>query len=528
MAVECTYCEERINAKRGIYIRCTACEDVNLCLECYSSGAIIAEHLNDHPYELIDCGSFPILDESWKAHEELALLEAIETFGIGSWTEIAKAVETRTAEECKNRYLTVYVENFFGRRTWNAVKKDVYHIHDHTCLQNRPLSPSLSMPEKNKVVDISREQQLRLGYMPRRDDFEREYDNDAELLVSKLAVNANDDTELDQELKIAHINIYTDRLRERFRRKRVTLEYNLVKLFFHMHPEESGKHENETISQYNENPSSSPTDRHNIQTDSELTLSLDKKQTCHRLSTVQTEVIKPATSNGSCQNSILNYFTKIDPTKKGDSIKVESQQQIQQQSSSKQEDKNYSILSSYFKDLNKTFAEKDFTTLEEKLRIFCQFSPAETHNQLIKNLARERELKVRIKELIKRRKKGLKKSTNIKTTDNVDCIEDSDASMQLHEKYPTKISPQQDQSMEVDDDQNSIVTPTKVNLKKNGHNNTPKNQSNKAINAIPYSPDNDSGWRLLTDTERRLCKTLNLKPSQYISFKAFLMKVSPF
>lgn len=78
-------------------------------MDCFSSGAEIGEHVNNHPYELVDCGSFSIIDETWKAHEELALLEAIELYGIGSWTDIANAVGTRTAEECSERYSRVYV-----------------------------------------------------------------------------------------------------------------------------------------------------------------------------------------------------------------------------------------------------------------------------------------------------------------------------------------------------------------------------------------------------------------------------------
>lgn len=368
MAVECTYCDERINTKHGIYVKCTTCQDIKLCLECFSSGAQIAEHESDHPYELIDCGSFSIIDESWKACEELALLEGIEIYGLGSWTDIANAVGTRTAEECSRRYLRIYVDNFFGCSSWNAIDRNLYTVHDHTSTPERPLSPSLSLPERNKIVDISREQQIKLGYMPKRDDFEREYDNDAELLVSKLAVNANDDTDLDQELKLSHINMYTDKLRERFRRKRIVLELNLVKLFFHMHPEE------------------------NTTTNSE-----------------QTPMRLPETLSTPVKDPIAN--------------------------------------------------NEDFNAMEKKLRIFCQFNTAEEHNKLIRNLKREQELKVKIRELMKKRKNGLKSNETSSST----------------------------------------TTTTK----------TP-----------------EPSWRLLSESERKLCKSSNLKPSQYTSFKAVIIKVS--
>lgn len=531
MAVECTYCEEKVNAKRGIYIKCTSCPDIKLCLECFSAGATIGKHESDHPYELIDCGSFPIIDESWKAHEELALLEAIELYGIGSWTDIANAVETRSAEECSERYLRVYVDNFFGRSAWNAIERTLYSVHDHTCTFNQPLSPSLSLPEKHKIVDISKEQQIRLGYMPRRDDFEREYDNEAEFLVSKLAVNANDDTDLDQQLKIAHINMYTDKLRERFRRKRIVLEYNLVKLFFHMHSEENGDlHDTNQLKPPNNPPqlpsmisdTTVPTNNAMPPTRS-LTMSECKDiksssggQSDFKSSTNYTESTANEKTNSSVQNTILNYFRRVDSsssTEGGGATKNSS------------DPPENSILSSYFSDLNKTIAEQDFNTMEKRLRIFCQFSSAEEHNRLIRNLAREKELKVKIKELIKKRKNGFRFHNF--TTNNLNG-NDSDASNKQspsnNKKYPIKsvLSNNLDEPMDVDIDDANTLTPTKVTQKKSN----PKNESTKAIMNPHFNQNSEPSWRLLTETEKSFCKSLSLKPSQYISFKAFIIKVS--
>jgi len=442
MAVECTYCEEKVNSKRGIYIKCTTCQDIKLCLECFSAGAEIAEHQSDHPYELVDCGSFPIIDETWKAHEELALLEAIELYGLGSWTDIANAVGTRTPEECSERYLKVYVDNFFGRCTWNAIDKNLYTVKDHTCLHDQPLSPSLSLPEREKTVDISREQQIKLGYMPKRDDFEREYDNDAELLVSKLAVNANDDTEeLDQDLKIAHINMYTDKLRERFRRKRIVLEYNLVKLFFHMHPEENVDAVSQNVHSQNFTHSSSRTNESPLIANHASTNPPVSTNDRNRGDSVNTTSDNHSSKRHTesptkpGQTTILNYFRRLDPpARRASSDSTET-----------------SVLSSYFSDLNKSMAEQEFNTLEKKLRIFCQFGSAEDHNKLVRNLAREREVKAKIKELMEKKKNG-------------------------------------------------AMTPT------------------------PSKSTNDGSWRLLSESEKRLCRSSNLKPEQYISIKTAILK----
>lgn len=516
MAIECTYCEEKVNAKRGIYIKCTSCQDVKLCLECFSAGASIAEHESDHPYELVDCGSFPIIDESWKAHEELSLLEAIELYGIGSWTDIANAVGTRSAEECCERYLRVYVDNFFGRTAWNAIEKNLYTVHDHTCTYNQPLSPSLSLPEKHKIVDITREQQLRLGYMPKRDDFEREYDNDAEFLVSKLAVNANDDTDLDQDLKVAHINMYTDKLRERFRRKRIVLEYNLVKLFFHMHPEELGDTQNSPINQLDNIPHLSSMNSNtavSIEKTTSPNCNLESKDTkpssesdrpSAENSISSTGSTATPKSNPSVLNTILNYFRRVEPPNQP--IKKAAPES--------------SILSSYFSNLNKTIAEQDFNTMEKKLRIFCQFSSAEEHNKLIRNLAREKELKVKIKDLIKKRKNGLKTHNSIAVPNGNESDANVKQSPSTNKKNSGKNLPNStEEPMDIDTDESSTLSPTKVTSKKSNG----KNESTKAITNLPLNQNNEPSWRLLSESEKRLCKTSNLKPSQYISLKAFII-----
>lgn len=80
-------------------------------------------------------------------------------------------------------------------------------------------------------MDVTAEEASQLGYMPNRDDFEREYDPGAEQLISTLSLNAEDD-EVDVVLKLSQMDIYTRRLRERVRRKRQVRDYQLVSNFF--------------------------------------------------------------------------------------------------------------------------------------------------------------------------------------------------------------------------------------------------------------------------------------------------------
>lgn len=77
-----------------------------------------------------------------------------------------------------------------------------------------PLTPPNFSP-----VKLEHAEQLELGYMPLRDDFEREHDNGAEGLISGLLL-AEEEEEVEKALKLVHIDMYTQRLRQRDHRKK--------------------------------------------------------------------------------------------------------------------------------------------------------------------------------------------------------------------------------------------------------------------------------------------------------------------
>ena len=66
-----------------------------------------------------------------------------------------------------------------------------------------------------------------VGYMPKRGDFEQEYDGDADTLLADLEF-FDDDTEQDIQLKNDVIELYNARLDERIRRKKFVIERGLL------------------------------------------------------------------------------------------------------------------------------------------------------------------------------------------------------------------------------------------------------------------------------------------------------------
>ena len=81
--------------------------------------------------------------------------------------------------------------------------------------------------------------------MPARDDFEMEHENEAEVLVSSIEAGPSlsasarmdtEDEELETSLKLAHVEMYQNKLKERDRRKQVSKNLTLVENFFKENP----------------------------------------------------------------------------------------------------------------------------------------------------------------------------------------------------------------------------------------------------------------------------------------------------
>uniref|UniRef100_A0A3P8TC66 Transcriptional adapter n=1 Tax=Amphiprion percula TaxID=161767 RepID=A0A3P8TC66_AMPPE len=225
------YCVNCLADVTNLRLRCTDCPDIELCPECFSAGAEIGNHRRWHGYQQVDGGRFslwgPEAEGGWTSREEQSLLDAIEQYGFGNWEDMAAHVgASRTPQEVMEHYVTMYIHGNLGKA---CIPDSIPNrVTDHTCPSGGPLSPSLTTPLP--PLDISLAEQQQLGYMPLRDDYEIEYDQDAEKLISGLSVNY-DDEDVEIEMKRAHVDMYVRKLRERQRRKNIARDYSLVPAF---------------------------------------------------------------------------------------------------------------------------------------------------------------------------------------------------------------------------------------------------------------------------------------------------------
>ncbi|KDR23950.1 transcriptional adapter 2-beta isoform X1 [Zootermopsis nevadensis] len=409
----CTYCQDDIT---GLRIKCAVCADFDLCLQCFSAGAEIGPHKNDHAYQFMDSGAIGMClgNGGWSAREELHLLDAIEQFGFGNWEDISRHIETRSPEEAKEEYISRYIGGSIGRFTWPGAADSRPSLSDKTNPDCGPLSPALTA--RLPPLDVTPDEAALLGYMPHRDDFEREYDNGAEALVSSLFVNSLEDEDYDVALKLAQVDMYTRRLRERARRKRVSRDFQLVSQFF----------------------------------------SANRKD-------------RPSSR----------------------------------------------------KKLSKE--EKEF---HDHMRVFTQFHTAQEHEQFLQNLQKERELKIRISELARYRRNGL--------TRHEECAHFEQERVQ-HEEWKEKRSgssgsipspPSMVPRRRERNDPGSSFSDGRSACRSGKQHSLDNSREGVESGGEANRPDISTlpGYHLLSTCEIKLCSSLNLKPSQYITLKAILLR----
>lgn len=251
----CNYCARDITEL--VRIKCAECPDFDLCVECFSVGAQLGQHRNTHAYRVMDHLSFPLFHPQWGADEELLLLEAVDAFGIGNWPAIAEYVgNSNTAAACRAHYFATYVDppcapepaatpELQGLDIHELMKRRVQPRRDgkgkdfkraktepegdgkHEAI-DAPLAASPSPDEgpaeggtSDGAAPSLRQQHSKQeisGYIPRRDEFDPEYDADAELPIAELEFLSTDSEEL-TAAKVKQLQIYNGRLHEREARR---------------------------------------------------------------------------------------------------------------------------------------------------------------------------------------------------------------------------------------------------------------------------------------------------------------------
>ena len=237
----CAYCSKDISGV--VRIKCAECAEVNLCVECFSAGVEPHPHKACHAYHVVDNLSFPLFTLDWGADEELLLLEAVEMYGLGNWTEVSEHVGTKSKLQCHAHYFETYVNSptaplpdmskVLGKEyareepkeePKEKKRKTADGEEDEEDDEKEATLASFARPGDERhwgnVAELT-------GFNVKRDEFDPEYDIDAELPLAEMEFR-DTDTELDRKLKLRMLEIYNKRLAERQRRKQFIVERGLL------------------------------------------------------------------------------------------------------------------------------------------------------------------------------------------------------------------------------------------------------------------------------------------------------------
>lgn len=217
----CTYCQDVIDS---LTVVCLECSYFQLCLACYSHGAEIGDHKNNHGYKLKgqkSPGQYLVTSDGWTGDDLMQILDFAEQYSFGCWDELPKNIINRTPTEIKFQFAKYFLDGTIGRLTWGTIKKP--QLEDRTV--HFKLNESVT-----HLSALSKAQYAEIGYNPIRDEFELEndFDNNAEAVLS-ITSEWND---FGDDYNLASIDMYCARLYEREYAKEIVHDYQLMDKYF--------------------------------------------------------------------------------------------------------------------------------------------------------------------------------------------------------------------------------------------------------------------------------------------------------
>lgn len=212
----CNYCGRDLSTQ--IRARCAECSDYDSCLDCFSVGASLKPHQPSHTYRLIEVVHAPVYQMGWSADEEDKLLEGLEMYGVGNWEQVARSIATKNDIETEQHFLKVYLSSAGAPLPDPARLLPV----------DRGAGSDANEPDPKLLRVMHKHQQEEAaGWMPKREDFVYEWDNEAEDILGDMEIG-EDDSMHDREMKMQVLEIYNSKLDERLRRKKFVVSRGLT------------------------------------------------------------------------------------------------------------------------------------------------------------------------------------------------------------------------------------------------------------------------------------------------------------
>lgn len=235
LCINCLVLKTKYDPKNGIY---------------YVENEITLINYKFMEYRILSKMNDPLFTQDWSLGDEIKLLGAVEKLGLGNWEDISKFMN-KGKLECESHYYTFYYkekDNYLINDNSTGIKtksKEIFQknksIENNLLFklnQNMGFIPFLENKNSNLSFDInnvkkednnkliSKNVYNNLGYWPKRNEFDIEYKNEAELLLSELEFNDNDDYRV-YNMNYKILQNYNNILDEREERKKLIYEKDL-------------------------------------------------------------------------------------------------------------------------------------------------------------------------------------------------------------------------------------------------------------------------------------------------------------
>ncbi|CAF1130583.1 unnamed protein product [Rotaria sordida] len=177
---KCDYCCIRPSSLIINCLKCSPYRQINICFKCSINVNQLREHAKHHPLSTYKLNDIPLDDNSissWLSNDEINLIEIIESCGLGNWNDIDYKI-SRNEFDSQNHFEDIYL----SRST------SPFYIYFQSFKNNKQLYGEYLINKSNIQIKyliyppmlIDSEQQKLLTYLPYRDEYEREYLNQAE------------------------------------------------------------------------------------------------------------------------------------------------------------------------------------------------------------------------------------------------------------------------------------------------------------------------------------------------------------
>ena len=225
----CSTCHRDITSE--VYIKCSKCSGYDQCLECFSVGNESKYHERSHPFLIMEPIQDPIYRKGWSAEEEVLLLHAIQVCGFGNWHEVSDVVKTKSPLECQCHYFGTYMDSPIAPHPLNEILPEVVlpppPNYDTTPTDSRPsIAHEKNLADRNKKDRTTPAEFA--GWMPKRNEFEVEYQNEAEQLIANISFFESEENASSLDTKLQFLRVYNEILEERHKRTEFALEWDLL------------------------------------------------------------------------------------------------------------------------------------------------------------------------------------------------------------------------------------------------------------------------------------------------------------